>query len=86
MLFVRRLRRVADGSEGISFDVDFDQYEEGFGDLKRSFWIGLRFVHALTSLGPSELLVELEGCQGETVYAHYADFYVSLQSLSKVAC
>ncbi|XP_036410791.1 angiopoietin-related protein 3-like [Megalops cyprinoides] len=48
-----------DGS--VDFDQTWEKYENGFGDLEREFWLGLRKIHAISSQGGDSILrIELE--------------------------
>ncbi|XP_017078944.1 angiopoietin-related protein 7-like [Drosophila eugracilis] len=64
----------------VSVDTNFfrnwTSYEEGFGDLKGNFFIGLRNLNKIASLEPQELYIELEDFSGERRYAHYDLFNV----------
>ena len=35
----------------LSFDKNWREYKEGFGDLNKDFWAGLELMHALTQRG-----------------------------------
>ena len=67
-------------------DYDFpgrkwNDYEDSFGDLKRSFWLGLNSINRLTTLTDSVMLrVELEDFNGETRFAQYSYFRVDGKS------
>lgn len=54
----------------------WDDYVAGFGDLCVNFWLGLDNIHALTSVGPTEFLVNMETFEDESAYAHYTSFAV----------
>ncbi|XP_017078942.1 angiopoietin-related protein 7-like [Drosophila eugracilis] len=64
----------------VSVDTNFfrnwTSYEEGFGDLKGNFFIGLRNLNKIASLEPQELYIQLEDFSGEKRYAHYDLFNV----------
>ncbi|KAM6948237.1 angiopoietin-related protein 3-like [Aplochiton taeniatus] len=47
------IQRRKDGS--VNFDQTWEKYENGFGDLRGEFWLGLKKIHALASLGGSLL-------------------------------
>lgn len=65
-----------DGSE--NFYRNWNDYVEGFGNISGEFFIGLRKLHALTSLEeqPQELYIILQDFEGERKYAKYGEFKV----------
>ena len=68
-------QRRRDGSE--DFYRGWDDYVDGFGDLKREFWMGLEKLHCLTSAAPrTELKIDLADFEGNYKYAHYSFFSV----------
>ena len=49
------------GSE--NFDRQWQNYVNGFGDLKREHWLGLEKIHCLTaSKGRAELYIDMYDC------------------------
>ncbi|XP_068743855.1 microfibril-associated glycoprotein 4-like [Montipora capricornis] len=70
-VFQKRL----DGS--IDFYRGWDDYKQGFGNLKGEFWLGLDKIHRLTKLGNNTLRVDLEDTKGKTAYAAYDMFAVT---------
>jgi len=69
-VFQKRL----DGS--VDFYRGWDDYKQGFGNLKGEFWLGLDKIHRLTK-ERSRLRVDLEDFSGNTAYAEYSVFGVS---------
>jgi len=69
-VFQKRL----DGS--VDFYRRWDDYKRGFGNLNGESWLGLDKIHRLTK-GRSELRVDLEDFNNQTVYAEYDDFGVA---------
>uniref|UniRef100_A0A6B0V6K7 Putative ixoderin b5 n=1 Tax=Ixodes ricinus TaxID=34613 RepID=A0A6B0V6K7_IXORI len=62
-----------------AFDRSYQEYEKGFGSPKKSFWIGNRHLHALTSFPNNQqaLRVELTRNEGEKpIVLHYRKFHV----------
>ncbi|KAK3774246.1 hypothetical protein RRG08_050751 [Elysia crispata] len=61
-------------------DVDFyrgwEEYKNGFGDLRGDFWLGNRHIHRITSSGSYELRVELV-YQKKSYYARYGLFLIA---------
>ena len=70
-VFQKRL----DGS--VDFYRDWDDYENGFGNLNGEFWLGLDKIRRLTNSDTFMLRVDLEDWQGETRFAEYASFAIS---------
>ncbi|XP_053690694.1 fibrinogen C domain-containing protein 1-like isoform X2 [Sabethes cyaneus] len=63
-----------DGS--INFFRGWKEYEDGFGDLRGEFWLGLKKIHELTYVKRHELHVVLEDFNGTIVTAQYDRFIV----------
>ena len=64
--------------DGISFDLNWNEYVRGFGKLDRSFWFGLENIHQLTKHG-AKLRVDLEDFTGQKVYADYTLFKIGTE-------
>ncbi|NXI23886.1 ANGP4 protein, partial [Sterrhoptilus dennistouni] len=62
----------ANGS--LSFQRNWREYKQGFGDASGEYWLGNEAVHLLTSRVPYALRVELQDWEGSQVYAHYGKF------------
>ncbi|XP_058123189.1 fibroleukin-like [Anopheles ziemanni] len=60
----------------VEFSRDWADYREGFGNLDGEFWLGLEYLHKLTSAGKYQLLVEIKDHAGKYVYAKYDAFKV----------
>ena len=60
----------------VDFYRSWNDYKDGFGDLKSEFWLGLDKIHRLTSDNNSMLRVDLEDFEGNTRYAEYNMFGV----------
>ncbi|XP_038058741.1 ficolin-3-like [Patiria miniata] len=72
-------QRRQDGS--VDFYRNWTEYQSGFGDLSGEFWLGNDNLVTLTSddsRGTWELRVDLEDREGNTAWAKYADFQISL--------
>ncbi|XP_042204794.1 angiopoietin-related protein 1-like isoform X1 [Homarus americanus] len=61
----------------ISFNRSWHEYEVGFGDPSKEYWIGLKGLHALTSGRPHQLRGDMEDWEGNTAWAAYTFFAVS---------
>ncbi|XP_078000606.1 ficolin-1-A-like [Glandiceps talaboti] len=69
------LQRRYDGKT--DFNRTFQQYEVGFGNVEEEYWIGNRFISALTlTLGTTQLLIELTDWDSISGYVLYEDFYI----------
>lgn len=72
------LQRRTDGKE--SFERGWDDYKQGFGDMKSSdgeFWLGNDNLHYLTSQADYNLRINMEDFDGVHRYAIYEKFKVS---------
>ena len=67
-------QRRQDGS--LDFYRNWADYEEGFGDLKRNFWLGLANIHRLTPTDDSTLRVDLGDFEGNRAFAKYSEFQI----------
>ena len=65
----------------LSFNRNWREYEEGFGDLSGDFWAGLKLMHALTQSGQWEMRVDYQKEDKNWTYLHYNKF--SIESASK---
>ena len=54
----------------------WQQYKDGFGDVKGTFWLGLEALHQLTAR-PATLRISLEDWDGNTKYVQYTQFSIS---------
>ncbi|XP_069097337.1 angiopoietin-related protein 7 [Pleurodeles waltl] len=60
----------------ISFNRDWKQYKDGFGNIKGDFWLGNENIFRLTQR-PTTLRVEMEDWEGRSSYAQYSHFSIS---------
>ena len=74
-------RRVDDS---VDFYRNWADYEEGFGDLKGNYWLGLANIHRLTPTDDSTLRIELGDFEGNKRFAKYNQFQI-LDADSKYA-
>ena len=63
-------------SSSVSFERDWATYEKGFGDLRGNFWLGLKALHSLTSIGSWTLRVDLKASNGDEGFAKYTSFKI----------
>ena len=60
----------------VGFYRDWDEYKNGFGDVRGEFWLGNEKIHQLTEI-PSQLRVEINTISNGNKYAKYNDFTVT---------
>ena len=68
-----------DGS--VDFYRAWNDYKQGFGNLKGEFWLGLDKINRLTVSGRYKLRVDLADLQQRTAYAEYSSFAVMSERL-----
>lgn len=59
------------------FYLGWQDYQNGFGDLKKNFWLGLDKIHRLTKSDHNSLRVELMDFKNDTAYANYGEFSIA---------
>ena len=64
----------------LSFNKNWREYEEGFGDLNKDFWAGLELMHTLTQSGQWEMRVDYQKNDKTWSYLHYNQFSVGSAS------
>ncbi|XP_076079664.1 fibrinogen-like protein 1 [Mytilus galloprovincialis] len=69
------IQRRIDGTT--SFDRNWVEYREGFGDSQKEYWLGNKYLNLLTTNGKYELRVDLTGTNNKMKYALYKTFTVS---------
>ncbi|ALC40383.1 maker624 [Drosophila busckii] len=74
------IQRRVDGS--VNFNRTWEEYRNGFGDLRGEFWLGLERLHLMTKFRPHELYIQLEDFKNETRYARYNNFSVGNEAQS----
>ena len=55
----------------LSFNKNWKEYQEGFGDLNKDFWAGLELMHTLTKIGEWEMRVDYQKNDKTWSYLHY---------------
>ena len=63
-----------DGS--VSFNRSWADYERGFGNKTGEYWLGLSYIHRLTTSASQDLRVDMEDFEGGSAYACYTTFTV----------
>lgn len=66
------IQRRVDGS--VSFDRNWRDYRDGFGDLHSEFWLGNEHIHELSAQGEYSLRVHLEDWSNKHKHALYQRF------------
>ncbi|CAG2228212.1 Tenascin-R,Ryncolin-2,Ficolin-3,Ficolin-1-A,Ryncolin-1,Fibrinogen C domain-containing protein 1,Tenascin-N,Fibroleukin,Tenascin,Ficolin-1,Fibrinogen-likeprotein A,Ryncolin-3 [Mytilus edulis] len=69
------LQRRIDGTT--SFDRNWIEYREGFGDPQKEYWLGNKYLNLLTTNGKYELRADLTDTNNKMTYALYKTFTVS---------
>ena len=64
----------------LNFNKNWREYEEGFGDLNKDFWAGLKLMHTLTLRGQWEMRVDYRKNDQTWSYLHYNHFSVGSAS------
>ena len=64
----------------LSFDKNWREYEEGFGDLNKDFWAGLELMHTLTQRGQWEMRLDYQNNDKTWSYLHYNQFSIGSAS------
>lgn len=67
-------QRRVDASVG--FHRTWEDYKNGFGNLKGNFWLGNDNIHRITSMRKMTLRIELEDWNGQTAFARYENFKI----------
>ncbi|XP_065901542.1 fibrinogen-like protein 1 isoform X1 [Dysidea avara] len=60
----------------LSFNKNWREYEDGFGDLNNDFWAGLKLMNVLTQTGQWEMRVDYQKNDKTWSYLHYNQFSV----------
>ncbi|XP_041372984.1 fibrinogen-like protein 1 [Gigantopelta aegis] len=66
------IQRRTDGSE--DFYRTWDEYRDGFGDLKTEFWLGNKNIYRISDQSSYDLRIDLEDFEGNSRYAVYKEF------------
>ncbi|ALC40062.1 maker579 [Drosophila busckii] len=68
------IQRRLDGR--VSFDRSWQEYRDGFGDLRGEFFLGLQKIHKMTQAQPHELYIYLQNFKYATKTAYYSNFTI----------
>ncbi|ALC38316.1 maker414 [Drosophila busckii] len=66
----------------VNFNRTWDEYKNGFGDLRSEFWLGLEKLHLMTKFQPHELFIQLEDFNKKTRWARYSNFSIGSEAES----
>ncbi|XP_056016284.1 ficolin-1-like [Ostrea edulis] len=72
------IQKRVDGST--DFYRDWQTYKVGFGNPRKSYWMGNDALHLLTKSGKQVLRVNLQKFSGQMAYAKYSKFFVGDES------
>ncbi|XP_062597733.1 fibroleukin-like [Saccostrea cucullata] len=72
------IQKRIDGS--VSFDRNWKDYKNGFGEPEQEVWIGNDLIHHLTKENNSSLYVSITLRNGTTLYEMYDRFSVSAET------
>jgi len=64
----------------LSFNKNWREYEDGFGDLNNDFWAGLKLMNTLTQTGQWEMRVDYQKNDKTMSNLHYNQFSVGSAS------
>ncbi|KAF0309396.1 Techylectin-5B [Amphibalanus amphitrite] len=70
------LLRRADLPDHQDFDLGWDSYKWGFGNLSAEFWLGNEYMNLLTSMDQMQLRVDLKDWENNSVSSTYTPFSV----------
>ena len=60
----------------VGFYRDWNEYKNGFGDVRGEYWLGNEKIHQLTEI-PSQLRVEINTTSSGIRYAKYSNFTIT---------
>jgi len=60
----------------VNFDRSWNEYRNGFGDLREEFFIGLEKLHKMTAAEPQDLLIYFEKHTLETEHTRFNGFLI----------
>ncbi|GIX80560.1 techylectin-5A, partial [Caerostris darwini] len=59
-----------------NFNVDWETYKRGFGDIMKDFWLGNENIHILSNQGPCKIRFDLEDSKRNRRFAVYEHFQI----------
>ncbi|KAH8266674.1 hypothetical protein KR018_009530, partial [Drosophila ironensis] len=68
------IQRRFDGSE--NFHRNWNEYKNGFGNVRSEYFIGLENLHVITHSQPHVIYIEFEDFNGNVYHAQYDNFRV----------
>ena len=64
----------------LNFNLNWTDYKDGFGNLNKEFWYGLKELHCLTQRGQWEMRLDYQFNNKTWSYLHYNQFSVGSAS------
>ncbi|ALC38373.1 maker423 [Drosophila busckii] len=74
------IQRRVDGS--VNFNRTWEEYRNGFGDLRGSFWLGLERLHQMIKYQPHELYIHTKDFRNITRHKRYSNFAIGNEAQS----
>ncbi|GIY68712.1 techylectin-5A [Caerostris darwini] len=62
------------------FNLEWEDYKNGFGDLTEEFWLGNENIYALTNQGECEIRFDMQDNESDTRFAVYSNFKIDDES------
>lgn len=69
------IQRRQDGR--VDFYQNWDAYKDGFGETAGEYWLGLKYIHTMTTSKKYTLRIDLQDWDGNWLWAEYKHFAIS---------
>ncbi|XP_047474475.1 fibrinogen-like protein 1 [Penaeus chinensis] len=60
--------------EQLNFSMSWEAYADGFGDPSAEYWLGNKYLHAITKSGAYTLRIDAQNLMGETRFGKWLQF------------